>query len=147
MFDLFFAISVNLITRNKGISQMQIEIKAQSSQEKKLIQLETLLNFEIPVSGTLVVMWWLLPGEIIFLIFAAAVILFPIFTIAMAVLLFQLRKFGWFSALLLFVVLPLCVIPFLSDGSPTYPIYYVYPLGFFALYSITLRMAMQSWDD
>lgn len=126
---------------------MQIEIIGQTSHEKKLIQLETLLNIEIPVSGTLVLMWWLLPGEIIFLIFGAAVILFPIFTIAIAIMLFQLKKFGWFSALMLFVVAPLCVIPFLSDGSPTYPIYYLYPLSFFALYSITLRMAMQSWDD
>lgn len=123
------------------------EIKGKPTHEKKLIQLETLLNIEIPVSGTLVVIWWLLPGEIIFLIFAAAIILFPVFVIALAVLLFQLRKFGWFSALMLFVVLPLCLVPFYSDGSPTYPIYYIYPLAFFAFYSLFLRISMPYWEE
>lgn len=123
------------------------EIKGKPTHEKKLIQLETLLNIEIPVSGTLILMWWMIPGEIIFLIFAAAIILFPVFTIALAVLLFQLRKFGWFSVLVLFVVIPLCLVPFYSDGSPTYPIYYIYPLAFFAFYSITLRIAMPYWTE
>lgn len=61
---------------------MQIEVNGKTFRQNKLIQLETLLNIEIPVSGTLILMWWLLPGEIIFLIFAAAVILFPVFLIA-----------------------------------------------------------------
>lgn len=126
---------------------MQIEVEGQSTREKKLIQLETLLNYEIPVSGTLVLMWWLLPGSILFLIFAAAAILFPLFTIWIAVLLFQLDRYGWFSALMLFVVAPLCMVPFFSDGSPTYPIYYVYPLAFFAFYSITLRVVVPTWDE
>lgn len=126
---------------------MQVEIKEQSSYEKKLIQLETLLNIEIPTSGVLLTIWWIIPGSILYLIFASAIILLPLFTIGLAVLLFQLRKYGWFSVLILFVVVPLCLTPFFSDGSPTYPIYYVYPLGFFALYSITLRMAMTSWDE
>ncbi|MCG2589220.1 hypothetical protein [Rhodohalobacter sulfatireducens] len=126
---------------------MQIEVTGQTTREKKLIQLETLLNYEIPVSGTLVLMWWLLPGGILFLIFAAAVILFPLFTIWIAVLLFQLDRYGWFSALILFVVAPLCMIPFFSDGSATYPFYYVLPLGFFAFYSIILRVVVPIWDE
>ena len=124
---------------------MQFEVTGKTTREKKLIQLETLLNIEIPVSGALVMMWWIIPGGILFLIFVAAVILLPIFTITLAVLLFQLRKFGWFSALILFVVLPLCVVPFYSDGSATYPIYYIYPLAFFAFYSLFLRLVMPSW--
>lgn len=126
---------------------MQFEVTGKTTREKKLIQLETLLNIEIPVSGALVMMWWIIPGGILFLIFVAAVILLPIFTITLAVLLFQLRKFGWFSALILFVVLPLCVVPFYSDGSATYPIYYIYPLAFFAFYSLFLRLVMPSWPD
>lgn len=126
---------------------MQIEVKGQTTRQKKLIQLETLLNYKIPVSGVILTMWWFIPGSILYLIFAAAAILFPLFTISLAVLLFQLRKFGWFSALMLFVVVPLCVVPFLSDGSATYPIYYVLPLGFFAFYSITLRISVPYWDD
>lgn len=126
---------------------MQIEVKGQTTRQKKLIQLETLLNVEIPVSGAIVTLWWFIPGSLLFLIFAAAAILFPLFTIAIAVLLFQLQKYGWFSALMLFVVVPLFVIPFFSDGSPTYPIYYVYPLGFFAFYSITVRISLPYWDD
>ena len=126
---------------------MQFEVTGKTTHEKKLIQLETLLNIEIPVSGALVMMWWIIPGGILFLIFVAAVILLPIFTITLAVLLFQLRKFGWFSALILFVVLPLCVVPFYSDGSATYPIYYIYPLAFFAFYSLFLRLVMPSWPD
>ncbi|NBC03127.1 MAG: hypothetical protein GVY20_05405 [Bacteroidetes bacterium] len=123
------------------------EMRGKSSNEKKLIQLESLLNIEIPVSGTLILLWWLLPGEIIFLIFSAAAILIPVFIIVLALLLFQLRKFGWFSALILFVILPLCVIPFYSDGSPTYPFYYVLPLGFFGFYSLFLRVVVPTWDD
>lgn len=126
---------------------MQIEIKEQLPRERKLIQLETLVNYEIPVGGVVFTMWWLLPSGFWFLILAAAFILFPLFTITMAVLLFQLRKFGWFSALIIFVVLPLCLIPFYSDGSATYPFYYVLPLAFFAFYSITLRVVMTTWDD
>ena len=126
---------------------MQFEVTGKTTREKKLIQLETLLNIEIPVSGALVMMWWIIPGGILFLIFVAAVILLPIFTRTLAVLLFQLRKFGWFSALILFVVLPLCVVPFYSDGSATYPIYYIYPLAFFAFYSLFLRLVMPSWPD
>ncbi|MDZ7718484.1 MAG: hypothetical protein U5K72_06680 [Balneolaceae bacterium] len=126
---------------------MLIEISGQTSHEKKLIQLETLLNIEIPIAGFIFVIWWIIPSGILFLIFAAAVILFPIFTIAMAVLLFQLRKFGWFSALMLFVVAPLCVAPFFSDGSATYPMFYVLPLAFFAFYSITLRVVVSTWDE
>lgn len=123
------------------------ELKGKPTREKKLIQLETLLNLEIPVSGSLLLMWWLVPGEILILIFVAAIILFPVFVIALAVLLFQLQKFGWFSALMLFVVVPLCVIPFYSDGSPTYPFYYVLPLAFFAFYSLFLRITMPYWED
>lgn len=126
---------------------MQIEVKGQSSREKKLIQLETLLNFEIPVSGTLILVWWLLPGEILFLFFIGVIVLLAAFTITMAVFLFQLNKYGWFSALMFFVVVPLCLVPFYSDGSATYPIYYVYPLAFFAFYSITLRVVVPTWDD
>lgn len=126
---------------------MQIEVKGQSTREKKLIQLETLLNYEIQVSGVIVTLWWFIPGNILLLIFAAAAILFSLFTIWIAVLLFQLRKYGWFSALMLFVVAPLCLVPFFLDGSPTYPIYYVYPLGFFVFYSITLRVVVPTWDD
>lgn len=126
---------------------MQIEIKGQSSYEKKLIQLETLLNIEIPVSGSLILIWWLIPGEILYLIFAAAIILLAIFTITMGVLLFQLQKYGWFSALMLFVVVPLCLVPFYSDGSATYPIYYILPLAFFAFYSLILRVVVPTWDD
>lgn len=126
---------------------MQIEISGQSSHEKKLIQLETLLNYEIPVSGVILTLWWFIPGNILFLIFAAAAILFPLFTNWIAVLLFQLGRYGWFSTLMLFVVVPLCLVPFYSDGSATYPIYYVYPLAFFAFYSITLRVVVATWDD
>lgn len=126
---------------------MQIEVKGQSTREKKLIQLETLLNYEIPTSGSLILIWWLIPGEILYLTFASAIILLAIFTITMGVLLFQLRKFVWLSLLMLFVVVPLCLTPFFSDGSPTYPIYYVYPLALFAFYSITLRVVVPAWDE
>lgn len=113
------------------------EIKGKPTREKKLIQLETLLNIEIPVSGALVLMWWLLPAGIIFLIFLAVLILLPLFTIALALLLFQLRKFGWFSALILFVVLPLCAIPFLT--MVPLPIHFImfcssHSLGFIPLH-------------
>ena len=126
---------------------MQFDLKGKTTHEKKLMQLETLLNIEIPVSGALVMMWWFLPAGILFLIFAAAVILFPVFTISLAVLLFQLQKFKWFSVLMIFVIVPLCLIPFFSDGSATYPFYYVLPLAFFAFYSLILRMAMPYWPD
>ncbi|MDX1641305.1 MAG: hypothetical protein R3220_06390 [Balneolaceae bacterium] len=122
------------------------EIKGKPTHEKKLIQLETLLNIEIPVSGTLFLMWWLIPGTALLFIFVVAMILLPLFTIALGVLLFQLRKFGWFSALILFVVLPLCAIPFFNDGSATYPFYYVLPLAFFGFYSITIRLVMPYWE-
>lgn len=123
------------------------EINGKPTREKKLIQLETLLNIEIPVSVIFFSMWWLIPNGILYLLFIAAIILFPIFTITLSVLLFQLRKFGWFFVLILFVVLPLCVIPFFNDGSATYPFYYVLPLAFFGFYSITLRMVMPYWAD
>lgn len=123
------------------------EIKGKPAHEKKLIQLETLLNIEIPVSGTLILMWWLLPGEVIFLIFAAAIILLPIFTIALAVLLFQLRKIGWFSVLILFVVVPFCVIPFVYSNSVMYPAHFIVPLAIFAFYSLFLRLFLPYWPD
>lgn len=123
------------------------EIRGKPTRVKKLIQLETLLNIEIPVSGSLILMWWLVPGGILFLIFLSAIIILPVFIITLAVLLFQLHKFGWFSVLMLFVVVPLCVVPFLSDDSATYPIYYIYPLAFFAFYSLFLRMAMPYWPE
>lgn len=125
----------------------EFEINGKPTHKKKLIQLETLLNIEIPVLGIIFTLWWLVPRGILYLIFFAAVILLPIFTITLAVLLFQLHKFGWFSALILFVVLPFFVLPLLSDGSATYPFYYVLPLAFFGFYSITLRMVMPYWED
>ena len=52
---------------------MQFEVTGKTTREKKLIQLETLLNIEIPVSGALVMMWWIIPGGILFLIFVKVV--------------------------------------------------------------------------
>lgn len=125
---------------------MQFEVTGKSTRERKLHQLENLLNIEIPISGSVLLIWWLLPGSILFLIYAAAIVLLPIFVILLCILLFQLGKYGWFSSLLLFVVLPLIAVPFLNDGSATYPIYYIYPLAFFGFYSITLRVVAPNWE-
>lgn len=123
----------------------KFEVKGKTFHEKKLIQLETLLNIEIPVSGAIFVIWWFLPLGLLYLIFFAAIILLPIFVISLGVLLFQLRKFGWLFSLIIFVILPLSIALFYSDGSATFPIYYIYPLAMFGFYSLFLRAVVSTW--
>ncbi len=128
-----------------------MEIKGRTIRQKRLIQLETLLNYEIPVSGAFLVLIWMMPWQasviVVGLILLAVLLGFILFILALLFLLFQLRKFGWLTTLLLFAILPLGFIHPLYHESVMYPAHYIAPLGFFVFHSLLLRVSMASWPD
>jgi hypothetical protein len=115
--------------------------------QKKVILLESLLNVEIPVSGGAVLLLWFLPRAFILIGAGLVLLLLVLFILALILLLFQLRKFGWLLALLVLVVLPLCLIHTLYHDSLVYPAHYIIPLVAFMLYSLFLKISIGSWPD
>lgn len=115
--------------------------------QKKVIQLESLLNVEIPVSGGAVLFLLFMPATFIIAGFGLVLLLLVLFLLALIVLLFQLRKYGWLLSLLVLVVLPLCLIHPLYHESLVYPVHYIAPLTAFIFYSIFLKVSIGSWPD
>lgn len=123
------------------------EVKGKPVHEKKLIQLESLLNIEIHFSWTSAFILWILPGRIMFLVILLVLFLGVLFIVAIAVLLFQLKKFVWFSVLMIFVVVPLVAIHPLYHEADLYPAHFIAPLFFFAVYSLSLKIMIPHWPD
>jgi hypothetical protein len=115
--------------------------------QKKVIQLESLLNAEIPVSGGAVLFLWFMPSAFILAGAGLVLLLLVLFLVVLITLLFQLRKYGWLLSLLVLVVLPLCLIHPLYQESLVYPVHYMIPLAVFIFYSIFLRISIGSWPD
>jgi len=126
---------------------MEFKVEGKTTRQKKLMQLETLLNIEINISWTAILILWFLPWKLILAGIVAVLILGVLFILAISTLLFQLHKYIWASILILFVVIPLLVIHPFYHAAELYPAHYIFPLLIFAVYSLLLKMAIPAWPD